>query len=92
MLKIEYLGQFKKDYKLAIKRGYNPALLAEVLSLLANDQPLPPKFRDHSLINSRNYKNMSKCHILPDWLLVYQIDKEILVLRLIRTGTDSDLF
>lgn len=92
MLKIEYQGQFKKDYKQAIKRGCNPELLAEVVSILANEQPLPPKYKDHNLTNSRNYKGMRECHIQPDWLLVYQISKEALILRLIRTGNHSDLF
>jgi mRNA interferase YafQ len=92
MLKIEYQGQFKKDYKEAIKRGYNPELLAEVVSILANEQPLPPKYKDHNLTNSRNYKGMRVCHIQPDWLLVYQISKKVLILRLIRTGSHSDLF
>ncbi len=92
MLKIEYQGQFKKDYKLAVKRGCNPELLEEVLTFLVNEQPLPEKFRDHSLTNSRQYKNMRECHIQPDWLLIYQIVDETLILRLIRTGTHSDLF
>ena len=49
MLKIEYQGQFKKDYKLALKRGCNPELLTEVISMLANEQELPEKYRDHNL-------------------------------------------
>lgn len=92
MLRIEYLGQFKKDYKQAVKRGCNPKLLAEVIEMLANQQPLPPKYRDHKLSNSREYKDMRECHIQPDWLLVYQVVEEKLILRLIRTGTHSDLF
>ena len=52
MLKIEYQGQFKKDYKLALKRGCNPELLTEVISILANEQELPEKYRDHNLMNS----------------------------------------
>ena len=75
MLKPEFSGQFKRDYKLAVKRGCDPA-----------------EYRDHALTNSRNYKGMRECHIQPDWLLVYRIRHEILVLQLIRTGTHSDLF
>lgn len=92
MLRPEFTGQFKKDYKLAIKRGCDPNKLQEVITLLVNEQPLPEKNRDHALVNSRNYKNMRECHIEPDWLLVYKIEQEILILKLIRTGSHSDLF
>lgn len=92
MLRPEFTGQFKKDYKLAIKRGCNPDKLSEVITLLVNEQPLPEKCKDHALVNSRNYKNMRECHIEPDWLLVYKIEHEVLILKLIRTGSHSDLF
>ena len=91
MLKVEYQGQFKKDYKLALRRGLKPELLEEVISMLVNEIPLPPKYRDHALVNSKKYKDMRECHIQPDWLLIYQIVHEALVLRLIRTGSHSDL-
>lgn len=92
MLKIEFTGQFKRDYKLAIKRGCNQQELEKVISLLASEQTLPVKYRDHTLENSRNYKGMRECHIKPDWLLIYKIYSDRLVLELIRTGTHSDLF
>ena len=92
MLKVEFTGQFKKDYKLAVKRGCDPKELEAVIILLVNEQPLPEKYRDHALTNSRNYKDMRECHIEPDWLLVYMLLKETLILRLIRTGSHSDLF
>ncbi len=92
MLKIEYHRQFKRDYKLAIKRGCKVELLMEVISMLANEQPLPEKYRDHNLTDSRNYKGMRECHIQPDWLLIYNINKQHLILTLIRTGSHSDLF
>ena len=92
MLKIEFTGQFKKDYKLALKRGCDPKELEKVITLLVNEQPLPEKYRDHALTNSQNYKNMRECHIAPDWLLVYIVLNETLILRLIRTGSHSDLF
>ena len=57
-----------------------------------NEQPLPESYRDHALVSSRNYKGMRECHIEPDWLLVYQVVHEALILRLIRTGSLSDLF
>jgi mRNA interferase YafQ len=92
MLKPEFTGQFKKDYKLAIKRGCKPEALQEVITLLVNEQPLPDKYRDHALVNSQNYKDMRECHIEADWLLVYKIVQENLILKLIRTGSHSDLF
>lgn len=92
MLKAEFTSQFKKDYKLALKRGCNPKELEVVITLLVNEQPLPEKYRDHALVNSRNYKDMRECHIEPDWLLVYKVYQDMLILRLIRTGSHSDLF
>ena len=92
MLKIEFSGQFKRDYKLAVKRGCDPAKLEEVVGLLREEKPLPEKFRDHELTNSRNYKDMRECHIEPDWLLVYKVYRDTLLLKLMRTGTHSDLF
>mgnify|MGYP000200284439 CR=1 FL=1 len=92
MLKIEFTGQFKRDYKLAVRRGCNPGALQEVITLLANEQPLPKKYRDHALTQSRNYKDMRECHIEPDWLLIYKVYRDTLILKLIRTGSHSDLF
>lgn len=92
MLKIEFQGQFKKDYKLAIKRGCDIQELMEVVSLLAAEKPLPPKYRDHALGNSREYQNVRECHIRPDWLLIYKIVADRLLLKLIRTGSHSDLY
>ncbi len=91
-LKIIYEGQFKRDYKRAVKRGLNPDKLSEIVSMIADMKPLPPQNKDHKLETSRNYKNMRECHIESDWLLVYQILKDVLILRLVRTGTHSDLF
>ena len=92
MLRPEFSGQFKRDYKLAVKRGCNPKKLEEVIVLLCNEKPLPERYRDHALINSREYKGMRECHIQPDWLLVYKVVRDTLILKLIRTGSYSDLF
>lgn len=92
MLKPEFSGQFKKDYKLAVKSGCDPKKLEEVISLLCSETPLPEKYRDHAHTNSRNYKDMRECHIQPDWLLVYKVVQGMLILKLIRTGSHSDLF
>jgi mRNA interferase YafQ len=92
MLKPEFTNQFKRDYKLAVKRGFNPEKLSIVVKMLCNEEQLPEAYRDHALVNSRNYKGMRECHIQPDWLLVYKIEQDALILRLIRTGSHSDLF
>lgn len=92
MLKPEFTGQFKRDYKLAVKRGCDPEKLEKVIRLLCEEKPLDDKYHDHILINSKNYKNMRECHIEPDWILIYQVIRERLILRLIRTGSHSDLF
>lgn len=90
MLDIRYSAKFKKDYKTIIKRGYNPQLLQDVLTILSAGQPLPPQYKDHRL--SGNYEGHRECHITPDWLLIYKIERNILTLTLTRTGTHSDLF
>lgn len=83
-------GAFRRDLKLARKRGYNLNLIAEVVELLATGKTLPLKYRDHTL--SGDYAGCRECHITPDWLPVYEIDHNELYLYLIRTGTHSDLF
>lgn len=92
MLKSEFTGQFKKDYKLALKRGLNPQKLQQVITILCEGKELPARYRDHALQNSKAYKGMRECHIEPDWLLIYKTEKDMLILKLIRTGTHSDLF
>ncbi len=82
--------QFRKDYKLAIKHGLKIRLLEDVVALLALGEALPDKNKDHALTGS--WVGHRKCHILPDWLLVYRIEDDVLVLTLARTGTHSDLF
>ena len=92
MLKLSFTAQFKKDYKLAVRRGFDPIKLQAVVEKLQREEPLPAALKDHPLVNSRNFKGMRECHIQPDWLLVYKAEREILTLKLIRTGTHSDLF
>lgn len=87
---IEMSTRFKKDYKLALKRGCSENLLKEVVTILASGDLLPEKYKDHALIG--NYNGYRECHIAPDWLLIYRIEEDILVLALTRTGTHSDLF
>jgi len=81
---------FKKDYKMAMKRGRKLELLDKVITTLAMGENLPNENRDHDLHG--NWKGYRECHIQSDWLLIYKIEKDILVLTLTRTGTHSDLF
>lgn len=73
-----------------MKRGLKIGMLEDVVAALAMGEPLPEKNKDHAL--SGNWIGHCECHILPDWLLVYRIEDDILVLTLSRTGTHSDLF
>jgi len=90
MLTIRYSARFRKNYLAIKKRGYDTRLLEEVLELLCTKQTLPPKYRDHDLTG--NYKGHRECHITADWLLIYKIKNNELILELTRTGTHSDLF
>lgn len=90
MYTVKPTTQFKKDLKLAQKRGYDIKTITAVIKKLAAGEPLPEKNRDHALTG--NYKNCRECHIAPDWLLIYEIVETELILYLTRTGTHADLF
>lgn len=90
MLKIRVHRLFKKDLKQIERRGYNLDLLRTTVSFLAEQKTLPEKYKDHRLTG--DYTGYRECHITPDWLLVYRIDRDQLILVLTRTGTHSDLF
>ena len=87
---VKFTTQFKKDLKLAKKQKKNLDLLFGVIDKLANGKKLDPKYRDHDL--SGDYAGTRECHIEPDWLLVYEIRDDVLVLMLYRLGTHSELF
>lgn len=89
-LNVIWTSRFKKDYKLAIKRGLNIELLDNVILALSENQTLPNNYKDHALTGK--WKNYHECHIEPDWLLIYRIENDMLILTLSRTGTHSDLF
>jgi len=72
------------------KRNLDMSLLDDIIIMLAQGLPLPTKNRDHALTG--NYAGHRECHIQPDWLLIYRIEEDVLVLSLTRTGTHSDLF
>lgn len=90
MLDVVLSNRFKKDLKLAKKRGLDLSLLNDVVDLLVARKSLPISFSDHLL--SGNYAGFRECHIRPDWLLIYKVDDEELLLMLFRTGTHSNLF
>ena len=90
MLHLETTSQFRKDYKLMKKRGLNLRLLEDVLNKLIREEQLETRHRDHALTG--NYRGLRECHIQPDWLLIYAIDKGRLILTASRTGSHADLF
>ncbi len=90
MYTISITGQFKKDYKTIVKRGWNIALLESTLQILISGKELPEKYRNHPL--KGKFKDAFDCHIESDWILIYKkniIEQSII---LVRTGTHSDLF
>ncbi len=90
MLTIKYETTFKKDFKRIVRRGYDIRLLEKTIEILANGDSLPQKYKDRSLTG--DYADFRECHITPDWLLIYRISNNELILYLTRTGTHSDLF
>lgn len=90
MYNIKPTTRFQKDVKRVQKRGYDMSLLTEIIKKLAAGETLPEKNKDHSL--GGEYAGCQECHITPDWLLVYEVDGDALILYLTRTGTHSDLF
>ena len=84
-------GQFRRDVKLAEKRGKDMAKLRDIILLLVEGTPLPPRYKDHKDHPlAGNWKDCRDCHIEPDWLLIYRVDGD--AVYLVRTGTHSDLF
>ena len=90
MYEIRPTTRFQKDLKRIKKRGFDIALLTEILKKLAAGEDLPARNRDHML--SGDYAGCHECHITPDWLLIYEINGDVLILYLTRTGSHSDLF
>ena len=92
MLKVRLSRQFRKDLEKARKRGLKMKKLDKVVLMLAEEQKLPPEYRDHALVTSRNYKGLRECHIEPDWLLLWKQNDKELTLLLLDTGSHSDIF
>lgn len=90
MLELELRNSFKKDIRRAKKRNYRLKKLEKIIEILRKEEELPEEYDDHKLTG--NWKGHRECHIEPDWLLVYKIEKEELILVLCHTGTHSDIF
>ena len=90
MLEVVLSNQFRRDLKRAVRRGRDIALLEKIVNNLAERRPLPESNRDHSLTG--NWSGYRECHIQPDWLLIYKVSDDELLLLLMRTGTHADLF
>jgi len=90
MLTFKTTSTFRKDLKRMIKRGCDKTLINNVIKELVAQKKLAPEYRDHEL--SGSYIGFRECHIRPDWLLIYKIEKDELILTAIRTGSHSDLF
>ncbi len=87
---VKFTNQFRRDLKLAKKQGKNTDKLFEVISTIAEGKKLDPKYHDHSLCG--DYVGCRECHVEPDWLLVYEMMDNVLVLMVYRIGTHSELF
>ncbi|MDM8567940.1 type II toxin-antitoxin system YafQ family toxin [Thiotrichales bacterium HSG1] len=88
MLTLATTNLFEKNLKKMLKRGKDKEKLKAVINFLMTQQPLPPKYKDHILVG--NWQGFRECHIEPNWLLIYQITTEKLILT--DTGTHADLF
>ena len=91
-LTVNYTSKFKKQYKKIKKQGKDLNKLREIVIKLANNEELEEKYHNHKLISDKFYKDCYECHIESDWLLIYIIDNDKLILLLFSTGSHSDLF
>lgn len=87
-MRLLYSTQFKKDFKKVQNQGKEVALLQTVIEKLLNKEPLDTKYRDHKLVGK--WINHRDCHIKPDWILIYRLTEDALILE--RTGSHSELF
>jgi mRNA interferase YafQ len=89
--KVVFSNNFKKQYKKLSKINKRIRVdLNRVIDILRKDLVLPKKYKNHRLHGSLN--NFYECHVKSDWLLIYEKDKDLLVLTLVETGTHSTLF
>ncbi len=90
--KVDFTNNFKKQYSKIERQGKNLDKLYYVINKLSNGEELEEKYKNHHLVNNKKYKNCMECHIEPDWLLIYRIDHNNLILVLSHTGSHSELF
>ena len=90
MYKVKFTNTYKRSYKLMKKRGMDITLLDEAINILLHGSKLPEKYKDYNL--KGKWTGFHECHIKPDWLLLYLIDDDILVLTLVDTGSHADIF
>ena len=88
--RVRYAKRIKRDLKLVEKQGKDLNKFKALVDILANGLRVPDEYLDHPL--KGDYKGCRECHIEPDWLLIYRIEVDILILTLTRTGSHSDLF
>lgn len=88
---VVYSNKFKKSLKKVLKQGKDLDKLLDVVDKLAFKEKLDPHYKNHNLINDKNYKNCGECHIEPDWVLVYQYNDTELILLLVNTGSHSEV-
>lgn len=88
---VQYTSLFKKQYKKVLKQGKDKEKFLKILGILANGESLEEKYKDHSLVDNKFFKNCRECHIEPDWLLVYKYIENELVLFLVQTGSHSEV-
>jgi mRNA interferase YafQ len=87
---VKQTSRYKKDLRRINKQGLDLDELKAVVKKLANGQPLDGVHRDHALTGE--YKGCRECHVRPDWLLIYELDNDILYLYLVRSGSHAELF
>ena len=90
--KVQYTSRFKKEFKKVLKQGRDENKFLEVLCFIANGKELDQKYKNHKLINDKTFRDCNECHITPDWLLIYKIQNNELILLLFATGSHSELF
>ncbi|MBR0167767.1 MAG: type II toxin-antitoxin system YafQ family toxin [Synergistaceae bacterium] len=90
MYSVRTSKRYRRELKTVLSRGKDESKLEEVIDILASGESLSPRYADHPL--SGKWKGYRECHIEPNWLLVYSIHDDVLVLALMSTGTHSDIF
>ena len=89
---VDFTYNFHNGYKRVKKQGKDISKLDNVIKRLTNGIMLEPKYKDHKLYDNKRFKDCRECHIEPDWLLIYKIDNNQLILLLVETGSHSELF